>query len=134
MILVDTSVWIAHLRAGDHALAACLDEGQVLMHPCVLGELACGNLRNRAQLLALWQRLPQALQATDAEVLYFIEQKNLAGKGIGYVEAHLLTSVVLSGARGLWTRDRRLAEIAASLGYAAQPDDPRGNLHESPPR
>jgi predicted nucleic acid-binding protein len=134
MILVDTSIWIDHLRQGDHALAACLDEGQVLMHPFILGELACGNLRNRQQLLGLWRRLPRALMATDAEVLYFIEQKKLMGVGIGYTDAHLLTSAVLSGARGFWTRDRRLAEIAASLGCSVQPDDPRGNLHEPPPR
>ena len=74
MILVDTSIWIDHLRVGDHALAACLDEGQVLMHPFILGQLACSNLRNRAQLLALWGRLPQALMATHSEVLYFIER------------------------------------------------------------
>jgi predicted nucleic acid-binding protein len=134
MILVDTSIWVDHLRAGDHGLAACLDEGQVLMHPFVLGELACGNLRNRQQLLALWRRLPQALQATDAEVLYFIEQRQLMGKGIGFVDAHLLTSVKISGARGLWTRDRRLAEVAANLGCAVDPGDPRGNLHEQAPR
>ena len=134
MILVDTSIWIDHLRAGDHALASCLDEGQVLMHPFILGELACGNLRNRQQLLALWKRLPPALLATHTEVLYFIEQKQLAGRGIGYVDAHLLASVMLSGARGLWTRDRRLADVAASLGCSVQPDDPRGNLHEPSPR
>ena len=134
MILVDTSIWIDHLRRGDHALAACLDEGQVLMHPLILGELACANLRNRQQLLGLWRRLPQALTASDAEVLYFIERKKLMGSGIGYTDAHLLTSAVLSDARGLWTRDRRLAEVAASLGCSVQPDDPRGNLHEPPPR
>jgi predicted nucleic acid-binding protein len=134
MILADTSIWLAHLRAGDPVLATCLDEGQVLMHPFILGELACSNLRNRWQLLPLWRRLPQALQATDAEVLYFIEQKNLMDRGIGYVDAHLLTSVVLSGARGLWTRNQRLADVAAALGCAFSPDDPRGNLHEPAPR
>ena len=130
MILADTTVWLAHLRAGDPALASCLDEGQILMHPFVLGELACFSLRHRWQLLPLWRRLPQALQATDAEVLYFIEQKNLMGKGIGYLDAHLLTSVKISGARGLWTRDRHLAEVARSIGCYIQPEDPRGNLHE----
>jgi predicted nucleic acid-binding protein len=134
MILVDTSIWIAHLRQGDHALAACLDEGHVLMHPFILGELACGNLPQRQQLLSLWRRLPQALQATDAEVLYFIEQKKLMGRGIGFIDMHLLASAVLSGTRGLWTRDRRLADVAASLGCFVQPNDPRGNLHEPPPR
>ncbi len=134
MILADTSVWIDHLRKGNHALAACLDEGELLMHPLVLGELACGHLPQRQQLLALWQRLPQALRATDAEVLHLIEQRRLMGRGIGYIDAHLLTSAVLSGARGVWTRDRRLADIAASLGCSAQPDDPRGNVHEPSPR
>lgn len=134
MILVDTSIWVDHLRAGEHGLAACLDEGQVLMHPFVLGELACCNLRNRQQLLALWRRLPQALQATDAEALYFIEQQRLMGTGIGFIDAHLLTSVKISGARGLWTRDKRLADVAASLGCAVSPSDPRGNLHEQAPR
>lgn len=130
MILVDTSIWIEHLRHGDHALAACLDEGQVLMHPLILGELACSNLRNRAQLLSLWRRLPQALLATDTEVLYFIEQWHLAGRGIGYVDAHLLTSVRISSARGLWTRNRQLANVAAALGCSVTPDDPRGQIHE----
>ncbi|HEY0962479.1 MAG TPA: type II toxin-antitoxin system VapC family toxin [Pseudomonadales bacterium] len=130
MILVDTTIWIDHLRRGDHTLAACLDDGQVLMHPLILGELACGNLRNRAQLLALWRRLPQALLATDTEVLYFIEQWRLAGKGIGYVDAHLLTSVRISGASGIWTRDRRVADVAAALGCYVQPDDPGGHIHE----
>ena len=130
MILADTSIWIDHLRVGDHALAACLDEGQVLMHPFIIGELACGNLRNRAQLLALWRRLPQALVATHIEVMYFIEQQNLMGSGIGYVDAHLLTSARISGARGLWTRNRRLAALATALGCAVEPANPRGNLHE----
>ena len=130
MILADTSIWIDHLRVGDHALAACLDEGQVLMHPFIIGELACGNLRNRAQLLALWRRLPQALVATHTEVMYFIEQQNLMGSGIGYVDAHLLTSARISGARGLWTRNRRLAALATALGCAVEPANPRGNLHE----
>ena len=130
MILADTSIWIDHLRVGDHALAACLDEGQVLMHPLILGELACGNLRNRTQLISLWRRLPQATMATETEVLYFIEQWRLMGQGIGYLDAHLLTSVRISGARGLWTRDRRLADVAAALGCFVQPDDPRGHVHE----
>lgn len=130
MILADTTIWIDHLRAGDPTLASCLDEGQVLMHPLVLGELALGKLRNRRELLALWRRLPQALVATDAEVLYFIEQWQLAGKGIGYFDAHLLTSVRISNARGLWTRDKRLGNLAAALGCGIEPRDPRGQIHE----
>ncbi|MGV3591571.1 MAG: type II toxin-antitoxin system VapC family toxin [Gammaproteobacteria bacterium] len=130
MILADTSIWIDHLRAGDPTLAGCLDEGQVLMHPLILGELACSNLRNRTQLIALWRRLPQALVASDAEVLYFIEQWKLGGKGIGYVDAHLLTSVRITGARGLWTRNRHLADVAAAIGCGILPNDPHGQVHE----
>jgi hypothetical protein len=135
MILVDTSVWIAHLNAGDPLLADLLEQGEVLMHPSVLGELACGNLRNRRQLLGFMQDLPQAVAASDDEVLRFIDNHQLMGKGIGYVDAQLLASVALSGLQCLWTRDRRLAEAARSLGYLSQPQDARGVLHEpEPPR
>jgi predicted nucleic acid-binding protein len=134
MILVDTSVWIAHLRARDEALAWYLEQGEVLMHPCVLGELACGNLRNRAELLSLLQRLPQSRCATDAETLYFIERRKLMGRGIGWVDAQLLASVALGGTQGLWTRDARLQRAAEDLGMAAQILHPQGNLHEAAPR
>ncbi len=118
MILVDTSVWVDHLRAGDAALAADLEAGAVCMHPFVLGELACGNLRNRAELLDLLARLPAAPVASDAEALEFIERRTLFGRGIGYIDAHLLAAVALSGTDRLWTRDRRLAEVAAELSLA----------------
>lgn len=133
MILADTSIWIDHLNAGDSRLAWHLEQGQVLMHPFILGELACGNLQQRQQLLTLLQQLPQCPCATDAEVLYFIEQKRLMGQGIGYVDAHLLAATALGNAKGLWTRDRRLEKLAKTLGYAVQPNDPRDNLHEPEP-
>ena len=119
MILVDSSVWIDHLRDGDAALADRLDRGIVLGHAFVRGELACGQLRNCAEILALLADLPQAVLATDAEVLDVIERHRLMGGGIGYVDAHLLASTLLTPEAGLWTRDRRLAAIAHELGVDA---------------
>ncbi len=118
MILVDTSVWIDHLRAGNAGLVALLDRAQVLAHPFVVGELACGNLRNRAELLRLLQDLPQATVARDTEVLYFIERHRLMGRGIGYVDAHLLATTTLTNPARLWTRDLRLAAVARDLKLA----------------
>lgn len=118
MILVDTSVWIDHLREGAASLAAALESGTVLMHPFVLGELACGRLHNRQEVLALLHELPAAPVATDAEVLDYIERRALMGRGIGYVDMHLLAAVSLAGAAKLWTRDSRLAGIAAELDLA----------------
>lgn len=122
MILVDTSVWIDHLRAGDTHLVALLNGSRVLMHPFVLGELACGNLHNREEVLVLLKGLPQATVATDDEVLFFIERHALMGRGIGYVDAHLLAAVTLSGAARLWTRDKRLRRVANSLALAHEKD------------
>lgn len=118
MILVDTSIWVDHLRAGDNDLVSLLNTSQVLMHPFVLGELACGNLQNRNEVLALLKDLPRISVATDDEVLFFIERHALMGKGVGYVDAHLLASVTLDGSTRLWTRDRRLHAIAETLGLA----------------
>ena len=115
MILVDTSVWIDHLRAGDDELAALLNGSRVLMHPFVLGELACGNLRNRELVLRLLKDLPRAAVATDEEVLFFIERHALMGRGIGYVDAHLLAAVTLSDSARLWTRDKGLRALANEL-------------------
>ena len=118
MILADTSVWIDHLRSGNPLLAKLLEQNRVVMHPMVLGELACGNLQNRQLLLQLWQSL-DSLQAVSRDVaLYFIEQNGLLGKGIGYVDVHLLASVALATGTKLWTRDKRLAHIAVELQYA----------------
>lgn len=118
MILVDTSVWIDHLRRREPTLTAMLDAGQILMHPFVLGELACGNLARRSEVLSLMQNLPQAAVATDAEALDFIERHGLMGRGIGYVDVHLLASVALVGASSLWTRDARLAIVAGDMALA----------------
>jgi hypothetical protein len=118
VILVDTSVWIEHLRAGSARLAGLLLESEVLAHPFVVGELACGHLRNRREILALLDRLPAARVARDTELRYFIEQKQLMGRGIGFVDAHVLAAAALTPGSLLWTADRRLAEIAAELGLA----------------
>jgi predicted nucleic acid-binding protein len=124
MIFVDTSIWIDHLRGTDAALAGLLNKGEVLVHPFIIGELACGNLRNREAVLSLLQNLPALPVASDAEVLYFIERHQLMGKGIGYIDAHLLAAVSLAAPAQLWTRDKRFEAIAAGLGIAA--DIPSG--------
>ena len=119
MILIDTSVWVEHLRRGLPRLATLLQDGEVLIHPWVIGELACGNLRNRSQVLELLQGLPAATVASDAEVLLLIERDRLMGRGIGYVDAHLLASARLSHCR-LWTQDRRLAAVAQEQGLGGR--------------
>ena len=118
MILADTSIWIDHLRGGDDALARQLEAGAVLMHPFVLGEIACGSLKRRAHTLSLLRALPMAAVAEFDEVLGFIEHHRLHGKGIGFVDQHLLAATALGDGARLWTRDRRLHGIAAALGLA----------------
>lgn len=118
MILADTSVWVDHLRAGDNKLASLLNDNRVLMHPFVLGELACGNLRDRREILALLKDLPRITVAHDEEVLFFIERHELMGHGIGYVDAHLLSATILAAPARLWTRDKRLRTTAKSLDLA----------------
>ncbi len=95
MILVDTSIWIDHLRAGDPALKKLLEAGKVWTHPLVIGELACGNLKYRKSILSYLKDLPVARVATDNETLVYIEAHALMGRGIGYIDAHLLASVAL---------------------------------------
>ena len=114
MILVDTSVWIDHLRQGEPDLVQALMQSQVVIHPFVVGELACGNLRNRQNLLELLQALPPVKTAMDHEVMQFIESHKLMGKGIGYIDAHLCASARLSGCK-LWTRDKRLLSVTQML-------------------
>ena len=114
-VLVDTSVWVDFLRSGDQQLAELLTRNRVLMHPMIMGELACGNLRNRQLLLKLWSSLDTLTLATHEEVLYFIEHQRLMGRGIGYVDAHLLASAVLTADVRLWTRDKCLENVASSL-------------------
>lgn len=118
MILVDTSVWVDHLRRGDPEFMSLLNSNQVLMHPFVLGELACSNLVNRAEVLALLGDLPRVVVATDEETLFFIERHSLMGRGIGYVDAHLLAAVALDEDSLLWSRDKRLQEVASALVLA----------------
>ena len=115
MIVVDTSVWVDHLRTGDAALAAQLEAGTVMIHPHVLGELACGNLRDRARVIAALRELTQAHLSPEDEALAFIESNGLMGRGIGYIDVRLLASASNQGAL-LWTRDRKLAEVAQELG------------------
>ena len=123
MILVDTSVWVDHLRVGDPLLARLLDRGEALGHPWVTGELALGHLRGRSEVLRLLEHLPQATVATAAELLEFINHRELFGLGIGYVDAQLLAATMLTDDGRLWTRDRRLRSAAEHLGalYAEAP-------------
>lgn len=116
MILVDTSVWIDHLRHGDVELMRLLNTGQVLTHRFVIGELALGRLQNRNVVLTTLQNLPQVTVASDEEVLHFIENHALFGRGIGYIDAHLLAAVRLSPGALLWTRDKRLLAESVRLG------------------
>ena len=115
MILVDTSIWIDHLRVGDDKLATLLNSTQVFTHPFVIGELACGNLYNRNEVLTLLADLPQVAVASDTEVLFFIEQHRLMGRGIGFIDAHLLAAVSLTRPSLLWTRDKRVNALASEL-------------------
>jgi predicted nucleic acid-binding protein len=120
LILVDTSVWVDHLRRGDARLAELLERSTVLMHPFVVGEMACGSLRDREPILELLQDLPAAVVAQSDEVLQFIERHDLHGTGIGYVDVHLLASVALTEGAKLWTRDKKLRVVAQGLGCAYQ--------------
>jgi len=112
MILVDTSIWIDHLRQANPLLSQLLTSQQVMQHSMIIGELACGNLSNRKQLISLWQQLPSANEATHEEVIHSIEQKQWMGRGIGWVDAHLLASVLLTPHTSLWTNDSRLKKLA----------------------
>ena len=117
MVLVDTSVWVAHLRRGNIGLEALLDEGHVVCHPFIVGELACGNLKNRSEILSLLQVLPSATPAEHEEVMQFIENYSLVGKGLGYIDMHLLASAILSRVP-LWTLDKKLKQASLKLGLA----------------
>ncbi|MFZ2198571.1 MAG: type II toxin-antitoxin system VapC family toxin [Thermodesulfovibrionales bacterium] len=117
MVLVDTSVWVAHLREGKIGLEALLNYGLAVCHPFIIGELACGNLKNRAAILSLLQTLPATAQAEHEEVLLFIEKNHLMGKGLGCIDMHLLASAVLNNIP-LWTLDKRLNALAKTLKKA----------------
>ena len=114
MILVDTSVWIAHFREAGSKLVHLLSEGLVMVHPFVVGELACGNLKHRDRILSDLQALPPAVPATHEEALRLVRDRKLWGTGIGWVDAHLLASALLSEAE-LWTLDERLDRAAAAV-------------------
>ncbi len=120
MILPDTSVWVDHLRQPEPELAQALQDGQILMHIMIIGELACGNLANRQRQLSDWRKLPKLREASSEDVLNFIEAHRLMGRGIGLVDAHLLYSVVNYDSAQLWTRDGRLKNLAEELrvGYS----------------
>jgi len=117
MILVDTSVWINHLRQPDAKLQQALIERRVLMHPFVLGEIACGGLHRRSIILSELSKLPSAVSAESYEVLSLIEQHRLFGRGIGWIDAHLLTSALLTHCR-LWSDDIRLHDAAVRFKIA----------------
>ena len=119
MILVDTSVWVDHLRSGDSDLAVLLDLGRVVIHPFVLGELSLGNLRQRSVVLGSLAGLPGITVASDAEVLTFVESAKLYGLGIGYIDAHLLAAARLTPGVSIWTRDKRLVAAAEANGLAS---------------
>jgi predicted nucleic acid-binding protein len=121
LILIDTSIWIDHFRADNSALRRLLDAGRVLMHPFVIGELALGRLRQRDMIITALSDLPRAELATDAEVLGFIDREALFGRGIGYVDVHLLASTRLSVGATIWTKDAKLRGVADELGLAMTP-------------
>ena len=118
MILPDTSVWIDHIRSDTAHVDHLLNEGQVLMHPMVIGELACGNLRDRDAMLAKFRQTPELPELSHDEVIQFIEDNRIMGLGIGFVDAHLLASVAKAEDCQLWTRDRRLRNAATRLNLA----------------
>ncbi len=115
MVLVDTSVWVAYLRDGNIGLETLLNEGHVVCHPFIIGELACGNLRNRSGILRLLQTLSMVVHAEHNEVMGLIETRSLMGRGLGYIDMHLLASAILTEVP-LWTLDRKLDEAASKLG------------------
>lgn len=117
MVLVDTSVWIAHFREGQPVLVDLLSDGLVVMHAFVSGELACGNLKRRAEILSHLRALPAAKQASDLEVMRLVEERRLWGRGLGWIDAHLLAAALLSNCR-FWTLDRRLRTAASELGLS----------------
>ena len=115
MVLVDTSVWVEHLRSGSIGLESLLDEGSVVCHLFIVGELACGNLSNRIEVLTLLKALPLANHAEHEEVMHFIDNCALMGKGLGYIDMHLLASAILTKV-AIWTLDKKLRDVSSKLG------------------
>ena len=117
MVLVDTSVWVAHFRYANIRLESLLNDGHVICHPFIVGELACGNLRNRSEILSLLRVLPMATLAQHEEVMNFIEAYSLMGKGLGFIDMHLIASAILSKIP-LWTLDKKLDRLSSQLGLS----------------
>jgi len=115
MVLVDTSVWVSHLRRGNSRLQELLEEGTVVSHPFVVGELACGNIGNRVEIISLMQSLPTLDVVEHEELLLFIEHSQMMGKGLGFVDVHLLAAAMLAGVP-LWTQDKKLNQACFRLG------------------
>jgi predicted nucleic acid-binding protein len=124
VILVDTSVWVDYLRMGDSEMVSLLETDQVCSHDFVGGELACSNLRNRAEILGLLRSLPRLATATEEEALFLIEDRHLMGRGIGYIDVHPLAATLLGSAH-LWTRDKALRILAEEAGRALTADAQR---------
>ena len=121
MIFVDTSIWIDHFHVGDEELATLLVDGKVLIHPFVIGELALGNLPERTRYLVMLDQLPRITSVTDQEVLNLVDRHRLFGRGIGFIDAHLLAGLALTPHVALWTRDRRLIDAASDLKLVIRP-------------
>jgi predicted nucleic acid-binding protein len=120
MVLVDTSIWIDHFRKTSRALCDLLEQEAVVLHSFVLGELACGNLGNRREVVALLHALPSVTKAEDDEVLFFIDRHELMGRGVGLIDMHILASCQMDGVQ-LWTRDKRLRLIASEMAIEYSP-------------
>jgi predicted nucleic acid-binding protein len=116
-VLVDTSAWVGHLNRGDTVVASLLEAGHAVTHPWVTGELACGQIKNRAEVLAMLARLPAATVADHREVMLLIEDRRLMGRGLSYTDVHLLASALLDGVL-LWTYDKNLLKVAKAAGMA----------------
>ena len=114
MVLVDTSVWISHFRDGDDHLALLLNEGEVLCHTFIIGELACGNLKNRMEILKLLNSLPKSLFVNHNEILFFIDKNGLMGRGLGYIDMSLLASSLITESP-IWTLDNKLQIISSQF-------------------
>lgn len=132
IVLVDTSVWIDHLRKPWPRLEALLERRLVAMHPMVLGELLCGRIPDRARVVAEWLELPVEEPRPHADIFDLIEARGIAGSGVGFVDAHLLGSVLDSPGAKLWTRDRRLLRVAERLGIAFEAGSPDDRVRSTP--
>ena len=114
MILVDTSIWIDHFNKSDFDLIKLLNSGKVCIHPFIIGELSCGNISNRKEILTLLKALPEVESALNEEVFSLIENKKLYGNGLGFIDVHLLASALINGVN-IWTRDKTLKKTATNL-------------------